>query len=65
MLNGPNDSNDARDANASGTSRDDTSGVADIDGVGVSFDEPNATYDHGGGVVGDDSSTLPAKCVSC
>ena len=36
MLNGPNDTNDARDANASGTSRDDTSGVADIDGVGVS-----------------------------
>ena len=59
------ESNDVLDDDTGGTHRDDLDGTGDNDGVGRGFNDTNDEFGDGGGVIGDDPSTLLANCVSC
>ena len=59
------ESNDALDDDASGTHRDDLGSTSYNDGVGRGYNDTNDEFGDGGGVIGDDPSTLLDNCVSC
>ena len=57
-------SNDACDDNVGSIGRNNHSGASDDDTTGIGYRDPNGAFDDGGGVVGDDPSTLLDNCVS-